>query len=152
MPVFVQHWHLILLVSGITVIEAANTNQTHLDWKGLWEVCGPNLSLKAVTVLNSDWIVQGFSHCIFKTSKDGDCTASLGNLLPAGLFSQWSGGLLLAPPQSYFFFRFKQARLTQLLLTGKVLQPPDHFGGHQLDFIPFANVFLVLQGPKLDAV
>lgn len=146
MTVFLQHWHLILLGIGITIIEAANTNQTHSGCKGPLEVREPNLFLKAVTVLNSDRVAQVFSHCIFKTSKDRGCTASLATSSLLDCFCGAAGGLLLGPPQSHFF-RFKQAQLSQPLLICEVAQPPDPFGGHRLDLLPFVNVSC-LAGPQ----
>lgn len=96
MTMFLQNWHLILLVSGITIMEAANTNQIHSDWKGPWEVHKCYLPLKAVAMWHSDWVAQVFSQCIFKTFKDGDRSTSL-QAAPCWVVFL-NGSVLLASP------------------------------------------------------
>jgi len=44
----------------------------------------------------------------------------------------------------------EQPQLSQPFFTGELFHPSDHFCGPPLD--PVQQVFLVLRGPKLDAV
>lgn len=99
MTVFLQRGQLILLVCDIVVIETACKNQTDSGWKGPWEVSESNL-WEAATVLSYDLAARGFSHCILKISKDGDCQTSLGNLLHCSAIPMMNWGAAARNPEA----------------------------------------------------